>query len=60
MTIQEVADYLKVSTRSVHTWVKEGRIPTCRVGNQHRIRYEDIKDGVPPKTRKEPTAKGGN
>jgi excisionase family DNA binding protein len=42
-TLQEVADRLKVSYRSVYRWVHAGRLPAYRVGEREwRIRDVDL------------------
>jgi excisionase family DNA binding protein len=40
LTIQEYADRHKVSTRTVHRWIKEGRVPVVRyTARTVRIEY---------------------
>ena len=41
MTIKQVAEYLKVSPRSIYKLVKDGSIPTFRIMNMWR--FERIK-----------------
>ena len=41
MTIKQVAEYLKVSPRSIYKLVKDGAIPTFRIMNMWR--FERIK-----------------
>ncbi len=42
-TLQEVADRLKVSYRSVYRWVHAGRLPAYRVGEREwRVRNADL------------------
>ena len=36
LTVQEVADYLKVTTKTVHKLIKQGSIPSFRVGRAVR------------------------
>ena len=42
LTVQEVADYLKVSQTTVWRWCQNGKLPAFRVGHQWRIRSEDL------------------
>ena len=41
-TLQEVAKLLKVSYITVFRWVKAGKVIAYQVGNQHRIKKEDL------------------
>ena len=34
LTIQEVADWAKVSTKTVYRWIAENKIPAIRLGNR--------------------------
>ncbi len=42
MTIKQVAEYLKVSPRSVYKLVKEGTIPTFKIMNMWRFERSKI------------------
>lgn len=42
-TISEVADIFKVTTRTIHNWIAEGRLPIIKIGKTVRISDEDIK-----------------
>lgn len=42
LTVQEVADRLKVSQATVWRWCQSGKLPAFRVGQQWRIRAEDL------------------
>lgn len=42
LTVQEVADHLKVSQATVWRWCKSGKVPAFRVGQQWRIRARDL------------------
>jgi excisionase family DNA binding protein len=37
MTVREVADYLRVSVKTIYRLLKQGRIPGTKVGNQWRF-----------------------
>ena len=42
MTIDEVADYLRVKKRTVYDWVKKGKIPAMKTVGLWRFRRERI------------------
>lgn len=42
LTIKEVAEYLKVSPRSIYKLVKDGTIPTFKIMNMWRFEQEKI------------------
>ena len=42
MTIDEVADYLRVKKRTVYDWVKKGKIPAIKAVGLWRFRKERI------------------
>ena len=44
MTVEEVAEFLKLSKITVYKLVKKGQVPGFRVGNSWRFRKEDIVD----------------
>ena len=46
MTIDEVAKYLKVSTKSIYRLVKSGRLPAKKVLNKWRFSRDQIKEWI--------------
>lgn len=42
LTIKEVADYLKVTERTLYRLAQEGKIPAFKVGGSWRFRREDL------------------
>ena len=42
MTIEEVADYLRVKKRTVYEWLKKGKIPAFKTVGQWRFKKERI------------------
>ena len=34
LTIQEVADWAKVSTKTIYRWISDNKIPAIRLGNR--------------------------
>ena len=46
LTIKEVADYLKLTERTLYRLVQEGRVPGFKVGNSWRFKRADIEDWI--------------
>ena len=46
LTVQEVANYLRIDIRTVYRLAKRGDIPCIKIGRQWRFNREDIKDLV--------------
>jgi excisionase family DNA binding protein len=42
LTLREVADYLKLTERTLYRLTQEGRLPGFKVGNSWRFRLRDI------------------
>ncbi|MDA8218931.1 MAG: helix-turn-helix domain-containing protein [Chloroflexota bacterium] len=42
MTLEEVADYLRVHYTTVRRWCHGGELPALRVGRTYRIRKADL------------------
>jgi excisionase family DNA binding protein len=42
LTVNEVADLLRVSRMTVYRLIKTGEMPALRVGRSYRLREEDI------------------
>lgn len=42
LTVQEVADLMRVSTMTVYRLIKSGELPAVRVGRAFRLRDNDI------------------
>ncbi len=42
MTLQEVADYLRLSRDTVYRLASSGRLPASKVGSQWRFRKADV------------------
>ena len=41
-TLDEVADILQITRRTIYTWIKEGRIKAFKVGRYWRVRREEL------------------
>jgi excisionase family DNA binding protein len=42
LTVQEVADLMRVSTMTVYRLIKSGDLPAVRVGRSFRVREADV------------------
>jgi excisionase family DNA binding protein len=42
MTLEEVADYLRLSKDTVYRLANTGKLPASKVGNQWRFRRDDV------------------
>lgn len=41
-TLQEVAQILKVSERTLYRWLKDGKLKAHKVGRHWRVKEEDL------------------
>ncbi|MDD3807092.1 MAG: PTS sugar transporter subunit IIA [Candidatus Marinimicrobia bacterium] len=46
MTLEEVADYLRVSDRTVYEWAQKGEIPGGKIGTSWRFKRSEIESWV--------------
>ncbi len=51
MTIEDLADYLKVSRRTIYEWLKQNKIPAVKLVGQWRFRKEKIDSWMEGQTR---------
>lgn len=42
MTIEDLADYLKVTRRTIYDWVKHNKIPAVKLVGQWRFKKDKI------------------
>ena len=38
MTLEEVANYLKMKPQTIYTWAQSGKIPAAKIGKEWRFR----------------------
>jgi excisionase family DNA binding protein len=50
LTIREVAEYLKVTEKTVYSLAQRRRIPAFKVGGQWRFRREDMESWIDVQT----------
>ncbi|HOV76768.1 MAG TPA: helix-turn-helix domain-containing protein, partial [Sedimentisphaerales bacterium] len=53
LSVREAAEVLGVSQKTVYRWIKEGRVPSHRLGGQHFLERSEvnnlvIRDGLGP------------
>lgn len=46
ISLQEIAEHLKVSTDTIHRWIRAKRIPVHRVGRQWRFKVSQVDEWV--------------
>ncbi len=51
LTIREVADYLKVTERTLYRLVQDGKLPAFKVGHSWRFRREDLERWISEQSR---------
>lgn len=44
MTIEELANYLRVKKRTIYDWLKRGKIPATKIVGQWRFRKKKIEE----------------
>ena len=46
VNLEEVANYLSVSTDTIRAWIKQGKIPFYRAGKMYKFKISEIDDYV--------------
>jgi len=46
VSLEEIAEHLKVSTDTIHRWIRAKRIPVQKVGRQWRFRVSQVDEWV--------------
>jgi excisionase family DNA binding protein len=46
VSLEEIAEHLKVSTDTIHRWIRARRIPVQRVGRQWRFKVTEVDEWV--------------
>ena len=59
MTLEEVAEYLQLSTKTVYRLVQSRRVPCFRIGRQWRFKRDQLEDWLTKETYREPKRKRG-
>lgn len=50
-TLDEVADILKVSRRTLYTYIKEGKLPAVKMGKYWRVSQDTLESFISTGTR---------
>lgn len=58
LTLRQVAEYLKVTERTLYRLVQEGQLPAFKVGNSWRFRRDDLDRWITKQARNLTRAKG--
>lgn len=58
LTTEDVANYLRVSERTVYEWAQKGEIPAGKIGTAWRFKKNDIENWVDEKLASPKTASG--
>ncbi|UCD71051.1 MAG: helix-turn-helix domain-containing protein [Syntrophobacterales bacterium] len=59
LTVQEVANYLRIDIRTVYRLAKRGDIPCIKIGRQWRFNRDDIKELISRAPRNKESGKSG-
>jgi excisionase family DNA binding protein len=46
LTLREVADRLRISLSTVRRFIRQGKLPVVKVGNQHRVEEGALQDFI--------------
>ena len=46
LTVQEVAEFLKVDVRTVRSWIKQDNLPAFRLGRGYRIPQVKLQEWI--------------
>tara|TARA_B110000503_G_C6976583_1_gene341399 strand:+ start:183 stop:455 length:273 start_codon:yes stop_codon:yes gene_type:complete len=44
--VQEAAELLKVSTQSIHSYIKKGKLPAQQIGRKYLIKRADLENAL--------------
>jgi len=44
--LEEIAEYLKVSTDTIHRWIRAKKIPAHKIGRMWRFKVAEVDDWV--------------
>ncbi len=47
-TVEEIADYLRITKGTVWRWCRGGKLPAVKIGHQWRIRREELEQMIRP------------
>jgi excisionase family DNA binding protein len=53
LTVDEVAEYLRVKATTVRELIKRGELPAARIGKAYRIKRADVENLLDTETKKQ-------
>lgn len=45
-SLKEIADYLLVSTETIHNWIKKGSIPYHKIGRKYLFDLSEVDESI--------------
>ncbi|WP_138417964.1 helix-turn-helix domain-containing protein [Sinomonas gamaensis] len=48
LTVAEVAERLRVTAKTVYSYIRAGRLPAARLGRNYRVRWADYRAFITP------------
>lgn len=46
VNLEDIAEHLSLSTDTVRTWVKEGKLPVYRAGKRYKFKISEVDEWV--------------
>lgn len=46
VNLENVAEHLSVSHDTVHSWIRNGKLPFCRAGKRYKFKLSEIDEWV--------------
>ncbi|NMA74093.1 MAG: helix-turn-helix domain-containing protein [Bacteroidales bacterium] len=47
-TVEEIAKHLNLTTRTIYTYIRSGKLKALKVGREYRIRQRDLEEFLDP------------
>ena len=44
--IEDIAKYLSITEDTARTWVREGKLPACKVGKRYKCKWSEVDEWV--------------
>ena len=46
VNLEDIAEHLSVSTDTVRTWIKNGKLPVYRTGKRYKVKISEVDEWV--------------
>jgi excisionase family DNA binding protein len=46
VNLEDIAIHLSMSEDTVRTWIKEGKLPFCRVGKRYKFKISEVDEWI--------------